>query len=178
MQNEICKVVEEFARTVRVNYAVGVPFYKDIDYLIEKLGGNIESTNIEDGLEDSKLCLRTAIWEPKFTIKVKFSVTQEKRNYEIAKQIGHLFLHTTYLDTLVDNEKALLVKDDLSDVENKAQANIFADTLIMPQKEFTKEVKKNIEEDGRVNMKNVAEKFGVTCDRALVRASRLNLIEW
>ena len=101
---------------------------------------------------------------------------REKRNYEIAKQIGHLFLHTTYVNAMTEG-KPLLITDDLSDTVNEAQANIFADTLVMPQDEFTKEVKQNVH-DGRADMKKVAKKFGVTYDRALVRASRLNLIEW
>ncbi len=175
MNKEECIAVEEYAKAVRANYDVKVPFFESIDYLLEKLGGNLEITEL-DCFGSSKLYLRTAIWEELFTVKVKPSVSREKRNYEIAKQIGHLFLHTTYVNAMTEG-KPLLITDDLSDTVNEAQANIFADTLVMPQDEFTKEVKQNVH-DGRADMKKVAKKFGVTYDRALVRASRLNLIEW
>lgn len=175
LEKKVNKVIEGYADDVRILYDVEVPFSESIDSLIEKLGGNLETAGL-DCYGDGKLYLRTETCEKLFKIRVRPSLKREVRNYEIARQIGHLFLHTTYVKSLA-HEKELLITEDLSDTRSETEANIFADVLTMPEDEFTKEVKQNVH-DGRVNMKKVAEKFGVIYDVAFARASRLNLIEW
>ena len=171
MNKEKRKAIEELAQGVRKCYHIGIPFEDNLDSLLEKLGGKVERREPE-GWCHSKLYFRTATWESKFTIRVSPTIRKESRNYEIARQLGHLFLHTTYLN----DEIAVLFIKDVSDPEYGMQANEFANALIMPRKDFTEEVYKNIEND-RVKIRNVAEKFGVTYETAMVRAKELKLIQ-
>ena len=163
--------VEDYADYAREVYNIGIPFSNNIEVVLEKMGGKLEILEPE-GWCHSKLYFRTATWESKFTIRVSPTLRKESRNYEIARQLGHLFLHTTYLN----DEIAVLFIKDVSDPEYGMQANEFANALMMPRKDFTEEVYKNIEND-RVKIRNVAEKFGVTYETAMVRAKELKLIQ-
>lgn len=175
MNKEKRKAIEELAQGVRKYYNIGIPFADNIDSLLEKLGGKVERREPE-GWCYSKLYFRTATWESKFTIRVSPTLRKESQYYEIAMQIGHLFLHTTFVDTIEDDTKALLITKDVSCVEYGMEANQFANELIMPKDEFIKVVHENTEDD-MVKMKFVAEKFGVTYDIATVRAKMLNLVQ-
>ena len=58
----------------------------------------------------------------------------------------------------------------------RSTAMVFAENLLMPREEFTKEIINNTDNE-IVNMKAVAQKFGVTEDRARARAKKLQLIK-
>lgn len=182
MNEEIRKTIENYAECIRKVYEIGIPFSNSIDQTLEKLGGKLQIERISVW-DDSELCLRNKLWESKFTIKVKpyeYIISREfyerQRYFEIAKQIGHLFMHTTYLDTIENDEKALLFTEDVSDPSKGIQANEFAYNLLMPRKEFIEEVRKNTE-NKMVKMKNVAEKFEVNYNIAEYRAKELELIQ-
>ena len=180
MNEEMRKAIENYAEGVRKVYEIGIPFSKNIAQTLEKLGGKLQIERISVWY-DSELRLRNELWESKFTIKVRpydctIKYYEREKYFQIAKQIGHLFLHTTYVDTIENNEKALLFTARVLDARQGIQANEFAYNLLMPRKEFTEEVRKNTE-NKMVNMKNVAEKFEVNYHIAEYRAKELKLIQ-
>lgn len=170
------QAIEEFAQCIMEVYQIGLPFSDNIDRVIEELGGKLERITPECW-GYSELYLRTKIWESKFTIKVAPHIRKGTQDYEIARQIGHLFMHTTFVDTIQDDSKALLFTKDVCNSEFGLQANEFAYTLIMPRHEFVQEVRKNTE-NGKVNMQKVARKFDVNYNDAIYRGKTLELIEF
>lgn len=102
-------------------------------------------------------------------VKVAISPYQgnERRNFTIAHELGHLFLHMGYLiskDTW-DQQSNSCQFARFGANEQEYQANEFATALLMPQKEF----KEKIEEYSSgnfVNMAQVANYFYVSISAA------------
>ena len=175
MKEEMKTVIEEYAEGVRELYNIGIPFSNNNYVFLEKLGGRLKLEKV-NGWDYSELCLSTTVGAEKFIIKVLPSCRKEIINFESAKQIGHLFLHTTFVSTLNNSSKALLFTKDIYKANSGIQANEFAYNLLMPRHEFIQEVHKNTK-NNLVNMKCVADKFEVSLDVVQVRARTLNLIK-
>lgn len=175
--------IERIAEMVREVCNIGIPFSNSIDQTLEILGGKLEFGE-PSKWGDSELVLQNEGEDAKFIIKVKPYKKDEKdvdeisynrwKNFRIACQIGHLFLHTTYVETLQDEEKELLFKKGNS-ARQDVEAQAFAASIVMPTYEFTEEVWKH-EENNRVDMQKVAEKFDVCLGMAKLRAEILELI--
>ena len=62
-------------------------------------------------------------------------------------------------------------------IEKEFEANYFAFALLMPEKEFRLIVNKNTDKNGKVNLKEISQYFGVTISDVHYRGVDLGLFE-
>ena len=178
MKEETVKFINDLANEVREENNIEVPI-KDMWKVAESLGGYVRSKHafIEEDWHPGTV---KRIDKDRFVIKIdRYFFEEEKQNFDIAYELGHLYLHMGYKvlpdlwEAQPEDEYICFDKD-----KQKDQAYEFAHAFLMPEKEYIKVVNENIEEDGRINIKNVAKYFNVSVPAATNRGKRLRLIEW
>ena len=119
------KTINNFAETV----AEKLKFYAggDLNFIVEKLGGNVHYLNIDDWFKngDGKIKVK----DKKFDIFVSNFFGPYRTRFTIAHELGHYFLHS--LAGAKDIEKERLGSDRL-----ETEANWFAAGFLMPKKIF------------------------------------------
>ena len=177
MKEETKKFINDLANDIRKENNITIPI-KDMWEVARKIGGQVKSKNAFS--TDSSPGTVKKIDEDKFIIKIdRYFFDKEGQNFDIASELGHLYLHMGYqvLPELwgeqPEDEYICFDKD-----EQKYQAHEFAHAFLMPEEEYVKAVNENIEEDGRINIKNVAKYFNVSVPAATNRGKRLGVIEW
>lgn len=178
MNKEIEKAIAKMADVVRNLYDdSGKIIGNNIEEFVRFLDGVVKT---DDGLEwgaEGKLEESVKAEDGKFVISVSKSLTTKLRNYTIAHEIGHLLLHTNYWKSLFDNEELHFdpYYNSKRGTESEQQADEFADNLLMPEEQFRDIVAKNITKDEKLDIKSVADVFGVSVDAAVNRANKLGV---
>ena len=92
--NDATKVyINKVADSVRSTFDVGVPI-DNIDCLVNQLGGSIVEKPGLDPLYDGTI---KKVGDSSFEIAIFPRQSRETRNFTIAYELGHLFLHMGYL---------------------------------------------------------------------------------
>jgi Zn-dependent peptidase ImmA (M78 family) len=143
----------------------------------EKLGGTlIETPFIENNLE---AMIRKV--DDSFEIVIANHKPEQRKRFSIAHEIGHLFLHMGYLikpelwESVGDYKDSVYYRFGHSIEEY--EANEFAAAFLMPDYEFKKIAKENLE-NGVYNVEEIAKYFGVSVEAATVRGKWLGLFSW
>ena len=173
MTKEKQALMEFFVEKLRKDLEIEIPFSESIDEVLVRLEGRLECTR-PDGWIGSKIYFPTKTWDKKFVIMLDEKKSMQEQYYEIAYQLGNLLFNTNYLRKR--EEDKIHFHDGISSEMQRSTAMVFAENLLMPREEFTREIVNNTENE-IVNMKAVAQKFGVTEDRARARAKKLQLIK-
>lgn len=173
MTKEKQALMEFFVEKLRKDLEIKIPFSESIDEVLVKLEGRLGYTH-PDGWIGSKMYFPTKSWDKKFVIMIDEKKSMQEKNYEVAYQLGNLLFNTNYLRRC--EEDKIHFHDGISSEMQRSTAMVFAENLLMPREEFTREIVNNTENE-IVNMKAVAQKFGVTEDRARARAKKLQLIK-
>lgn len=177
MDEKFETLIKTYTDIINNNIAQKRPAGQNINELIDKLEGTIkeECLNIWD---DSKLEMDTE--SNSFIICLIPNMNKARRNFAIAHELGHLFLHTNFIESKTDNEQ-LYIPDFYKnrDYKKEKEANDFALNLLMPENAYIDKVKRytNPQTDD-VNIQSVAEYFGVSVDYALYRGIKLNILHW
>ncbi|MBR0429701.1 MAG: ImmA/IrrE family metallo-endopeptidase [Lachnospiraceae bacterium] len=147
---------------------------ENIDELVERLGGRISSENALIGDTDGKV-YKTQ--DASFVIEISPTQSFERRNFTIAHELGHLFLHMGYLTSPKTWEcfPENVPFERKGNSEEEYQANEFAAALLMPKNIFIQKVNEYAI-DGFVDMKKVAEYFRVSPSAAVNRGRFLRII--
>lgn len=143
--------INKVADAVRSTFDVPIPI-DNIDSLVNKLGGSIVEKPGLDQLYDGTI---KKVGDNSFEIAISPYQDYERRNFTIAHELGHLFLHMGYLiskDTW-DQQSNSHQFTRFGTNEQEYQANEFATALLMPQKEF----KEKIDEYSSGNIVNIAQ---------------------
>lgn len=178
MKIETVKFINDLAKEIIEENKITIPI-KDMWEVVRSLGGYVKSKNAfieEDWLPGTV----KRIDKDSFVIKIdKFFFDKERENFAITSELGHLYLHMGY-QVLPDlwNEQPEDEYICFNKKEQKYQAHEFAHAFLMPEEEYKKAIDNNIEEDGRINIKNVAKYFNVSVPAATNRGKRLGVIEW
>lgn len=174
--NKLRDLINLVAQEIRNAYGISVPI-ENIDEVVEKMGGKIES--IDCMPEDMDGCIRKDDSGEKFIIYVSEDQTPARRMFTIAHELGHLFLHMGYQ---IDPEKwkmcgkePIYRRGENSNIEY--QANEFAAAFLMPKDLYIEQVEKNTEGDS-VNTEAIASHFNVSISAATYRGKYLGLLEW
>ena len=133
LKYELRQVINEIAELVRKVYTVDGPV-SDIDSVVSRMGGRvIENPDIYD-FSDGQI---RKISNSEFEIIVSPFQSLERRNFAIAHELGHLFLHMDFMtdsDKLRKQSKEVYYRNGSSELEY--QANEFAAAFLMPRKDY------------------------------------------
>ena len=155
-------MIDKITEYVRKEYKIIGPI-SDIESIVVSMGGIIVEKTAIDDLSD--------IWIRKsgkesfeiFLPPVQISWTIERRNFMIAHELGHLFLHMGFgVDPDLWSRQNDTIYRRFGTSEQEYQANEFAAALLMPQKEYLSELLRNKTDDGKVCISEIADYFHVS----------------
>ncbi len=153
--------------------------FKGADHLIDfinNIGGTVNETDELDYLIDGQI---KKTGDLSFEIEMRKNQSPERKNFTLAHELGHLFLHFGYKYVpekwnkyTCDN---VLYRSQSNEMEY--QANEFAAAFLMPEDEFRSYIDENAK-NNHINMRDVARHFKVSYDAAMNRAKWLGILAW
>lgn len=167
------KEINKLAELVRKACEATSPV--NMEEAVRRLGGEIvEDSTIEPEAQIEKT-------DAGFRVKLHPSKTKNRKNFSIAHEIGHLFIHMGYI---IDPEKWEAIDKYEDSVyaryghsHEEHEANEFAAAFLMPQEEFNSSCERNCI-NGNCNLYLIAADFGVSIDAALTRGKWLGKFPW
>lgn len=164
-------VIEQIANIVREELDLITPV--DLESAIKKLGGEL--------IEDAELNCDATITVEKdtltFVISYSPNISEVRRRFSIAHEIGHLLLHAPKTEAGLFACDGTFYRDasrEYASPEEEWESNGFAAALLMPREEFIDFCYDNAV-DGNVSIIDIANKFCVSMQAADVRGSSLDL---
>lgn len=174
MDAKIRKNINELAEILIEHFEIEIPI-QNTNSLVDSFGGKLDYCDFLEGFIDGDVQKKG---NKSFQIRILNSLSEQRKKFTIAHELGHLFLHMGYMlnDDLWDasGEKTFA---RYGNSENELQAHEFAAALLMPKQHFEKAIY-DFEDDGRVDMKKIATHFGVSVPAATNRAKWLGYIAW
>ncbi len=175
MDYDLRRKINRLAEDILNNYEIPTPIVNMAD-VIDKLGGRLQENDqislYSDGMvekEESKY---------QFVIHVPGNQSDSRKNFTIAHELGHLFLHMGYMiNPELWNQSDRVVFNRKGKSEIESQANEFAAAFLMPQKEY-KRIMDKYSEGNTVFIGKVADYFHVSVDAASYRGKWLGYLEW
>lgn len=168
MSDKIQQLINDLSADIIDTYDIHIPIY-DMNDVVTTLGGYIE--------ENKNIC-DSAIRKQNdgFVIYIPSSYNVERKQFAIAQELGHLFLHMGYKISpkLWDNQRNMVYYESKSPLE-EYQANDFADALLMP-KDVYKKMLDQYTVGNKVQTAKIAEYFGVSVSTAYSRGKSLGLL--
>lgn len=174
VNHELRQLIEEMAEVVRQLYDVSVPIY-DIEDVVKKIGGVIIDDPLLNGFSDGRI---KKTGPNSFEIAVSPFQTMERRNFTVAHELGHLFLHMGYRTS----EKCWQSQDNTNYYRNgnselEYQSNEFAAAFLMPRNKY-REIMDQYTEGNTVDTAKIAKYFQVSVDAAANRGKWLGYLRW
>lgn len=174
MNEEVKEYINNIAGIVKKHYKKAKA--GSLEEFVRMLGGVVKEDS-ETGLTaDGSINKQEGTDE--FTILLVPGMTKERKQFIIAHELGHLFLH---LDFGRDPEKWIKTcyvgYFEGGDPEKEQQANEFAEVFLMPQEEYIKTLEKCTDRE-IVNIDKVAQHFNVTRNIAEHRGRSLGYLRW
>ena len=166
--NRITKIINNIAEDVIDTYDIHIPI-RNINDVVTVLGGYV--------YESADICNSDVMKQnDRFVIYTPSSYNAERKQFAVAQELGHLFLHMGYKISpkLWDNQRNTVYYESKSPLE-EYQANDFADALLMPKNVY-KKVLEQYTTGGKVQTAKIAEYFGVSVSTAYSRGKSLGLL--
>lgn len=166
--NRITTMINNIAEDVIDTYDIHIPI-RNINNVVTVLGGYLN--------ESADICNSDVMkWNDGFVIYIPSSYSAERKQFAVAQELGHLFLHMGYKISpkLWDNQRNMVYYESKSPLE-EYQANDFADALLMPKNVY-KKVLEQYTTGGKVQTAKIAEYFGVSVSTAYSRGKSLGLL--
>ncbi len=173
LKYELRQVINEIAELVRKVYTVDGPV-SDIDSVVSRMGGRVIEDPAIDDFSDGQI---RKIGDSEFEIIVSPFQSLERRNFTIAHELGHLFLHMGFMtdsDKWRNQSEEVYYRNGNSELEY--QANEFAAAFLMPRKDYKDELDEHIK-GNMVNTEKIARHFFVSIDAAVNRGIELGYLE-
>lgn len=171
---ELKNLINDLANVIREIYSITGPI-TDIDNIVKKMGGTIVEDSSLDSFSDGKI-KKTGI--SSFEIAISPLQGEERRNFTIAHELGHLFLHMGFKTNkeLWDSQNNITYyRNGNSDLEY--QSNEFAAAFLMPQRDYKQIMDQNTV-GNIVDTSAVAKFFHVSIDAAANRGKWLGYLRW
>lgn len=168
MSDKIQQLINDLSADIIDTYDIHIPIY-DMNDVVTTLGGYIE--------ENKNIC-DSAIRKQNdgFVIYIPSSYNVERKQFAIAQELGHLFLHMGYKISpkLWNKQRNVFYYESKYPLE-EYQANDFAEALLMP-KDVYKKVLDQYTVGNKVQTAKIAEYFGVSVSTAYSRGNSLGLL--
>lgn len=144
----------------------------DLDSVVRQLGGKIVENRT---LSDVYAGTIKKTGKTSFEISISPYQSETRKNFTVAHELGHLFLHMGYLlDPSLWKEQNEKIYTRFGTNEEEYQANEFAAALLMPREEFEKTVDE-LSDGKTIDVKKVADHFNVSVSAAKNRGYFLGL---
>ena len=164
--------INELANTVLLCYKISTPI-TDIFEVVKELGGTIKEDATLSIYDDGKIEKQ----DDSFAIIIPANVSNSSKNFTVACELGHLFLHMGYKtnkELWESYRNGVYNKHDTPELE--FQANEFAGAFLMPEEAYAKIMRENT--NGKaVNIPKVANYFNVSIDNASYRGKTLGYLQ-
>ena len=173
MNNSTREFINNLAEQVIAYYNISIPV-DNMERVVEKIGGKVEEKLDFDEYYDGTIRKNG---DNSFSIVVSPLQSESRKKFTIAHELGHLFLHMGYQT----NRELWNSQTDTSSFrrfgtsEQEYQANEFAGAFLMPEREYKKVMDSNTN-NNMVNIKKVADYFGVSVAAAKVRGQFLRYL--
>lgn len=168
MSDKIQQLINDLSADIIDTYDIHIPIH-DMNDVVTTLGGYIE--------ENKDIC-DSAIRKQNdgFVIYMPSSYNVERKQFAIAQELGHLFLHMGYKISpkLWNKQKNMAYYKSKYPLEEH-QANEFAEALLMP-KDVYKKVLDQYAVGNKVQTAKIAEYFGVSVSTAYSRGKSLGFL--
>lgn len=168
MNDKIQQLINDLSADIIDTYDIHIPIY-DMNDVVTTLGGYIE--------ENKNIC-DSAIRKQNdgFVIYIPSSYNVERKQFAIAQELGHLFLHMGYKISpkLWNKQRNMFYYESKYPLE-EYQANDFAEALLMP-KDVYKKVLDQYTVGNKVQTAKIAEYFGVSVSTAYSRGNSLGFL--
>ncbi len=189
-QQAIKDVVNQVHRHLENTHSLSAPFpYTKLKQVVSGLGGRIENTTEPMfGLGDNYSIPHDASGmiiprpeHPFFRIILPTMESEQRRNFTIAHELGHLFLHLFYgSEKWVGDQRPFIdsVKTRSGSGSQETEANTFAGNFLMPDKLFKDQFCAVYcqEKNTQRALTEAAQYFHVSFSAAKIRATSLKLI--
>lgn len=154
------KQIEDIAQIVRDELKVSTPV--NTQEVINKLGGEY----VEDNKCTDNAVLKVS--DNNFRITFIGNQSLERLRFFVSHELGHLLLHHLQPDKTL--------RESISHTrDTEWEADEFAAAFLMPKTEFTIFCYENMTTDNKIDIKDIANHFGVSVQTANVRGIILNL---
>lgn len=173
MNYQTRKFINELADNIRMAFHIETPIL-DMSEIVSRMQGNLIQTS--HGVDISSGFIRKK--DDSFEIVVPFSQSEVRKNFTIAHELGHLFLHMGYIiapDIWQGQDNKEYHRYGISEAES--QANEFAAAFLMPQVEYKRVMEDNCQ-GNLVNTANIAKHFNVSIEAAANRGKWLGYLQW
>jgi Zn-dependent peptidase ImmA (M78 family) len=157
--------IEEIVEIIREKYKLKTGFSLK-NFVEKKLGGSINSGYFDFSTIDFG---RINITTKGFEIKINESDNEYRKNFTIAHELGHYFLHSRMGKVPIEAARSIF----LDNVES--EANFFAASLLMPKNELTK-IWNRKKYESESSFYYLANKFQVSPTAIKTRLSFLGLL--
>lgn len=174
LSSEIRNLINAMAEEVIDLYDIQIPI-ANIEEVVQQMGGSVVDNSSINEFSDGKI---RKTGDGSFTIEVSPFQTEERRNFTIAHELGHLFLHMGFQT----NERKWEKQDNISyyrsgNSDLEYQSNEFAAAFLMPREKY-KYIMDQYTEGNFVNTAEVAKYFHVSIDAAANRGKWLGYLKW
>lgn len=175
MDNKMRTQINALAEDIIKLYDIPTPI-DDMGRVIERLGGKLQEDEAIAGYSAGVISREGS--ECIFSIKISSQQSANRKNFIVAHELGHLFLHMGYLiDSELWEQSKEMTFYRKGNSETELQANEFAAAFLMPKKQY-KEILDKFSEGDYVLISKVADYFNVSIDAATYRGKRLGYLVW
>lgn len=176
MNNETREYISLVADKVREVYKIATPI-ESMSLVVKQIGGEIKET---DEPRDFDGIIRKSN-NNSFLIEISKNQSEQRKNFTIAHELGHLFLHMGYGtdEDVWKNQKEEVAFQRFGTSEQEYQANEFAADLLMPREEYADKIYACVE-NGKVEIKKleeIASAFNVSLSAVINRGRFLGILE-
>lgn len=169
MSDKIQQLINDLSADIIDIYDIHIPI-RDINDVVTALGGYIE--------ESTDICNSGGIKKQNdgFVIYIPSFYSADRKQFAVAQELGHLFLHMGYKISpkLWGKQKNMVYYESKYPLE-EYQANDFAEALLMP-KDVYKKVLDQYTVGNKVQTTKIAEYFGLSVSTAYSRGKSLGLL--
>ena len=174
MDAKVKQYINDLSDWVRNGYCLEIPLL-NIEELVNRMGGRLlidKSGAYYDGT------IRK-VGDTEFEIKISSSQGNERKNFTVAHELGHLFIHMGFrTDYMLWNSQGVNdIYHRFGNSEQEIQANEFAASILMPRECFIEKVNRctNLA-DNTVDIAKVAAQFNVSTSAAIYRGKNLGVL--
>lgn len=173
MNVEVKRLINELSQDIVNTFGIEIPIV-NIDNVVTKIGGYVVNDENLSGYSDGSIQKEG----DSFKIVTSRYQAETRRNFTVAHELGHLFLHMGYKidDDLWKRQDEKTYYRNGSSIE-EYEANEFAAALLMPETEY-KDVLDKYTNGVSVDVYSIANYFNVSITAATNRGRFLGYLQW